>query len=274
MPDIQRVYADWETRWLLSNPKPTIDLRDAFLSVLMYVVTAGAIVLSGSRTGSVVASIGALADFASKIGVSPVAASGVEAILAFLTFDAGLLLAGYVLGDGKASERWYVVLLVTAALPSVAANVSPSFSLLGLGMTAAIIVDVIVGVCTPAMAFVAGRVIGATNNARKKKMSALIEAWQAHKNTAWTHSREYRSWNKKDTVVVDRPLSISVITPEQPDRSARIIETLRQHSGSMNVSDLARVLGDTNVNVLADVMQMKDVVRSGSSITLPEESDF
>lgn len=271
MQTIDQVYSDWEARWLLSNPRPTIELRDKFLDVLKYVVACGAIVLSGSRTGSVVASIGALSLFANQLGISSRAMSGIEAMLAFLTFDTAILLSGYILGDDKASERWYVVLFFTALIPSLAANVSPSFQLLGadVSVVAKFIVDIVVGICTPAMAFIAGRAIGATNNLRKKQMTMLLDAWQQRKNVAWTHSREYRKWIKEASLrngVRDKGISDVSI---EDDTRHKIIELLRSNK-SMEVDVLAKQLNLPELEIWKHILTMPDVERRGSTIQLTD----
>lgn len=235
--DLNQLYLQFENRWTLGNPKPTPPTKDVLLFALQIAVAIGAILLSGSRTGNAVSEIGSLTAFGERlvslIGLGTQFTAlflASEAVLGFVTFDAAIFLAGYLTGDNGASQRWYWVLLVVAVIPALFANVLPGVMLIeGLGKPFIVFVDVLIGIATPIMAFVAGRVIGASRNKMHLENDKRQAEYEKRRKAAWERSSEYRSRLN----VKAKPKAEPKPKPEKsvdnlPDRIIKYLDEVRE----------------------------------------------
>lgn len=270
--EITDIYNTWQVKWELANPRPKIPPRDTLLYSMQIVVATGAVFLSGSRTGNAVARIGSLAEFGSRIsylGLNEGIFSTFEAFLAFATFDAGILLAGYLTGDNKASKRWYWVLFAASIIPALSANILPGLELVGLEEKGHIVTDVIIGLFTPFMAFVAGRVIGATERERQFLITSLVGGWEDKKKRAWERSRDYRDFlkapGKKKKVKVEEG-------KPKPDIRQAMIDYINGN-GAKHIDELASYFEMAKGKMLALVMELEKenlVIREGFKVTTPD----
>ncbi len=263
MSDITELYKTWETRWELSHPRPKFT-NDNLLLVMQVGVATGAILLSGSRTGNVVSDIGALSDFARRIGVWSTPFSAIEAVLGFMTFDAGILLAGYLTGDDKADTRWYWVLFIASLIPALGANVYPGIKLINsdVALWGKVTVDILIGLFSPIMAFVAGRVIGATKNAFNVKRNEALKVWETDKNTAWLRSPEYRNWNKEN-------LPKREVVRKLSGRREEVVRLLK--GGQKRIPELARLMNLNETEMWGEILSLDgDVVRDGDMVKLAD----
>lgn len=269
--EITDIYDTWQVKWELANPKPEIPARDILLYSMQIVVATGAVFLSGSRTGNAVARIGSLAEFGSRIsylGLNEGIFSTFEAFLAFATFDAGILLAGYLTGDNKASKRWYWVLFAASIIPALSANILPGLELIGLEEKGHVITDVIIGVFTPFMAFVAGRVIGATERERQFQITSLLGGWEEKKKRAWERSRDYRDFLKAPK----KQKKIKVEDKPETDIRQAIIDYINGN-GAKHIDELSSHFEMAKSEVLAIVMELEKeslVIREGFKVTTPD----
>lgn len=270
---LDSLYVQFEARWELQNPKPSPPMSDTLLLVLQIAVAGGAILLSGSRTGNAVASIGSLQQFGNKlsslIGLGSQLAAlflAAEAVLGFVTFDAAIFLSGYLTGDRKAAPVWYWVLLGIAIVPAVFANMLPGVMLIGpkAGSIFTGIVDVLIGLCTPIMAFVSGRVIGVTRTRRLNLIEDELGLWADKKANAWRNSHEYRNW-----------MSLNVKTPQkkrEPTNGRADIVAYLQKRGSgteVRIDELAEALGMSKGALSRDILRLvkdDEVERNGNVV--------
>ena len=91
----QEKFDEFEKLWTLTNKCPTENsVRDKFAIWSIRIVLLGAMGLSGTRTGSMVAETEQLARFFIMLGTPESiswAFTGLEAVLAFLTVEVGML---------------------------------------------------------------------------------------------------------------------------------------------------------------------------------------
>lgn len=264
---MEKIFSVWEKKWTLVNPKPELPSSDNLLVFIQTSVVLGSVILSGTRTGNVVSDIGSFADFGSKIGylgLSRGVFTAIEALLAFVTFDAGILLAGYLTGDEKANRDWYWGLLIFAMIPALFANALPGLGLINEQFKSSwqVIVDITVGICTPAMAFVSGRVLGAVRNARRCKKELMLSSWQKRKKNAWLRSAEYRG-------AVGKAKKVS----KKPKVGNQDVLSLISENGGTTVIELAEQLGKSQAEIIAVVSGLSrqgKVLYEGSRVSLPD----
>jgi hypothetical protein len=203
--ELQQAYNKFEQRWKNLHPISQSNVRDKFLYNLQIAVIIGAIILSGSRTGNAVASIGSLvtlAENANYFGLTSAFWKGAEAFITFITIEGALLLAGYLTGDHQSKDkRWYWILFSIAFTASLFSNVLPAWeaiesyvpSIMGSGK---IIVNVVIGLVAPIMVFVAGRTLGVIRNDMLTQQERKALEYENRKAKAWSSSTEYRAYKK------------------------------------------------------------------------------
>lgn len=280
--DLNQLYLQFENRWTLSNPKPKV-AKDVLLFALQVAVAVGAILLSGSRTGNAVAEIGSLTAFGNRIVILLGAEEGwtaaflaIEAALAFVTFDAAIFLAGYLTGDNGVSQKWYWVLLVVAIIPALFANVFPGVALdEGAGKTFLIIVDVTIGIATPIMAFVAGRVIGASRNQLRVSDEERDADYERRKKGGWDKSPEWKAYKAQAGLNVKakpetepKPKSEKPID-NLPDRIMKYLDEAREAELETLQSELDVEPQTLRTEVLR-LHQAGKIERNGTRVWLPD----
>lgn len=251
-------YEAWREPWELANPAPALPKRDSLLQFLQIGVVVGSIVLSGTRTGNVVAEIGTFADFGAKLGLA--AGHGifiaVEAVLAFITFDVGVLLAGYLTGEESDDTRWYKVLLVSSLLPALVANVVPAIGLAGKQYqeTAEVFTNALIGIATPIMAFVGGRVLGVSRTRHSKSISLLVLAWETSRNNAWRyHFSRYIKPKMGEVAELAQPLSV---VSDNGGLKAKIVSVLGL--GPLSLQELAEATAVTRTHLIPTVSELAE----------------
>lgn len=200
--DINKAFSDFEQRWELTHHKPTKN-KDIVLTISLFVLTGGAALLAGSRTGTAIADLEVLTNFGNSIIKLP---DGIwksfEALLGFATIEVGIFASGYltsVVSTEPISKRWYLYLTICALLTSVVANINPAFSDTSLAEVSNMVVNITVGLAAPAMLFISGKVAGAIKQDLADKYSEELTAWEDSKRNAWTSSTEYRGFRKGKT---------------------------------------------------------------------------
>ena len=199
----QEKFNEFEELWTLTNERPTENsVRDKFAIWSIRIVLLGAMGLSGTRTGSMVAETEQLARFFIMLGTPESiswAFTGLEAVLAFLTVEAGMFLAGYLLGDRETTDRkWYLYFTIAAILPAFVSNIGPGFRLIGDTYFSfwLVVVNVVVGLSTIALALIGGRVMAVIENEFSVKYKEVIEVWYDKRQKAWYRSKQYRGLRK------------------------------------------------------------------------------
>jgi hypothetical protein len=269
---LEAQYQEWLKGWELANPQPSLPPKDQLLNVLQIGVVIGSIVLSGTRTGNVVADIGTFADFGSKIaylGLGRGAFIAAEAILAFVTFDVGVLLAGYLTGEETEDSKWYYALLVASLIPALVANMFPAIRLLGPGPaeTAQAITNTVVGIATPIMSFVAGRVLGVVRTRGTNELKVLMREWETKRNNAWK-----RHFNKyvKSTVRVRVPVPReAVVSSDNGALGRKVVVALE--SGPLSLQALADAVSLSRADVIpvvSDLSQKGRVEFDGNKVSV------
>jgi hypothetical protein len=265
-------YEEWLKGWELANPQPSLPSRDQLLNVLQIGVVVGSIVLSGTRTGNVVADIGTFADFGSKIaylGLGRGAFIAAEAILAFVTFDVGVLLAGYLTGEETEDTRWYYALLVASIIPALVANAFPAVSLLDRVTveTAQAVTNTIVGVATPVMSFVAGRVLGVVRTKGVRELRILVVDWEVKRNNAWKY--HYNKYIKPTSAsVVSIPQEV-VVSSDNGSAGPRVMGALE--AGPLSLQALADAVSLSRADVIpvvSDLSQKGRVEFDGNKVSV------
>jgi len=135
--DLGKLYYQFTERYKIANPAPRQRGRDLHLYVLVMVVIVGSFLLSGSRTGNAVSKLATLSELFSHVGYLGLNSDWFvffEGFLAFLTFEAGILLSGILLSRNLTLkgniEFWYYVLLFTSLFPALLANLLPGWELI------------------------------------------------------------------------------------------------------------------------------------------------
>jgi hypothetical protein len=260
---LEAQYDEWLKGWELANPQPSLPSRDQLLNVLQIGVVIGSIVLSGTRTGNVVADIGTFADFGSKIaylGLGRGAFIAAEAVLAFVTFDVGVLLAGYLTGEETEDTKWYYALLVASLIPALVANMFPAISLLGSDWaeTAQAITNTVVGIATPIMSFVAGRVLGVVRTRGTNELKTLTVEWETKRNNAW---KRYFSKYVRPAVRVEVSTPQEVVAPSDNGALGRRV-VVALEAGPLSLQALADAVSLSRADVIPVVSDLstKNVV--------------
>lgn len=265
-----RYYDRFVHRWERVNPAPSRPVADVALIVLVGLVIVGAVVLSGTRTGAVVAETGGLSRFAEYIGLSSPVFAGIDAVLAFLAFDAALLLAGYLRRDQKLDARLYWVLLVAAAVPVFAANLLPATRHFTPAFHdgARVVVDVIIGIATPLMAFVAGKVVRIVRENRSKEYQDASTQWSERKGRSWQASGEYKAYRREVGHSSSKTEKPAKVTGQFPSAAGlpTLAEFVEAKAGGMLISELARGLGVSRAEIVAEAVKDDNLVLDGSKI--------
>lgn len=262
----QQNFNEFEILWTLTNERPNeTDTKDIIALWSIRIVLWGAMGLSGTRTGSMVAETEQLARFFIMLG-TPESISwmftGLEAVLAFLTVEVGMFLAGYLLGDRESTDRkWYLYFTIAAILPAFVSNIGPAFRLIGDNVFSfwLVVVNVIVGLSTIALALIGGRVMAVIENEFRGKHKQKLEAWEDKRQKAWYRSKEYRSLRKVEH------------TPEAKETTEQKIYTILTGNGSsVTVPAMAKQIGSSESEVMKalKVMQRDNKVNvEGVNIT-------
>lgn len=263
---VQEKFNEFEKLWTLTNGKPTENsVKDKIAILSIKIVLLGAMGLSGTRTGSMVAETEQLAHFFSKLGTPDSIAwmfTGMEAILAFFTVEVGMFLAGYLLGDRETIDRrWYLYFTVAAIFPAFVSNIGPGFRLIGEDVFSfwLVVVNVIVGLSTIALALIGGRVMAVIENEFSSKYTKVIETWEDKRQKAWYRSKEYKSLRKVEHTPEAKE------TPEQ-----KLFAAIVSNGESATISAMAKQVGMNQSQVmksLKTLQQEKKVVVEGVNIT-------
>ncbi len=241
--------------WLLTNPRPTTASmgKDMLALWSLRIVTIGAMGLSGTRTGSIVAETEQLARFVGLLGVPESFHwffNGIEAVLVFMTVEVCLFASGYFIGHDQVldkNKKWYIYLTITAILPALVSNVAPAFRLIGdeYFRVWLIFVTVIVGLATLAMALIAGRVMAHFESDFKVKYSKALVAWQARQASAWTRSAQYKT--------------LRLLTTEKVDEIPTREKLLSRLNGSpTHIRDLAKTVKLSQKEVMSELRGLEE----------------
>jgi len=248
----QEKFKEFEELWTLTNEKPTENsVRDKFAIWSIRIVLVGAMGLSGTRTGSMVAETEQLARFFAMLGTPEYISwmfTGLEAVLAFLTVEVGMFLAGYLLGDRETTDRkWYLYFTIAAIFPAFVSNIGPGFRLVGESVFSywLVVVNVVVGLSTIALALIGGRVMAVIENEFSGKYRQVIEVWEDKRQKAWYRSKEYRALRLLNTQEVKE-------TPEQI-----LLTAIRGNGQNVTIAALAKETGYSQSEVMKSLKALQ-----------------
>lgn len=234
----QEKFKEFEELWTLTNERPTKNsVKDKFAIWSIRIVLVGAMGLSGTRTGSMVAETEQLARFFAMLGVPESISwifTGLEAVLVFFTVEVGMFLAGYLLGDRETTDRkWYLYFTIAAILPAFVSNIGPGFRLIGDYVFSfwLVVVNVVVGLSTIALALIGGRVMAVIENEFSGKYKEVVKVWEDKRQKSWYRSKEYRVLRLLNTQEVKETPEQTLMTIISSNGQSITIEALSKQTG-------------------------------------------
>jgi hypothetical protein len=226
MSDIQALHAQFQERYTLTNPPPIIakrqDWQDEYeklnpkpiwevdwpVTIAQLISTSGATILSATRVGYSLALVGALAKFGNVVHL-PVAdwilALG-ESIAAIAAIEIGLIAAGLLWGTyaKTVDKRWFWVMIGIIGFIALATNVTPAAALKGEEAMngAAYNVNIIVGLGTPFMVIIGGKILSSNYYGGKFAYNEKLMEWQSVMRESWNkiqenHKTDFAKWEAK-----------------------------------------------------------------------------
>jgi len=280
MSDIQTVYAEWLEKHELFKPKPKTPNRAAWQAkyeelnpkpiwevdwpvvIAQLISTSGATILSATRVGYSLALVGALGRFGKAVHV-PVeewVLALSESLAAIAAIEVGLIAAGLLWGTSakKIDNRWFWAMIGIIGLIALASNVSPVAVLYGKEAVnnAAIAVNVIVGIGTPFMVIIGGKILSANYYGGKFAHSENLDAWQKTARNVWNelyaeHKKSLQAWQKKTGNMFkayEDKRNKATINTAQEKRLVNLLET--QPGKIMPIAEAATGLGISKKDIL------------------------
>ena len=251
-------YNQFENVWGLANPTPNKETIEPLLQGILVVVIVGSIIVSGSRTGNVVAEIGSLNSLLTRVGLGSEFVTGLEGLLALMTVEAAILLAGYLWPSSDINEKWTYGLFAAALIPAVVTNVYPGVSGLekliwGTVVISKTVTDLIVGLSAPILLFVAGRVVKQTTLKLKVSNQKKSKKYGKKKRVAWLASTQYKLLRKELGLTKVPSVKASETVVAKPKINLNLYDYI---NGATTISSLMEKSGLTRGEVISKLDEL------------------
>jgi hypothetical protein len=181
---------NWQKEYAELNPRPAWSANWTMLAI-QFVATLGATLLSATRVGYSLSLVGAFEKFGDAVHL-PIEAwklSGFESIAGVATIEGALLTAGLFWGTQakKIDEQWFKVMIYIAGFIALASNLSPVAVLFSKSVEdfAAIAVNIIVGLGTPFLVIIGGKILSTNYFGGKHEYDTKLKDWQATMREDW-----------------------------------------------------------------------------------------
>lgn len=269
MTNIQLVYEQWKEIWEIGNPKPRMQLSLFFK--LQIIPALGSVLLSGTRTGNVVAELGSFSSFGQKLnylGMTEDVFTGLEALLTFLTFECAIFLAGTLITENSTDDskvNWSQLFLWVSLIPVLLANIypglTPLFDLIDERIVTYLhtVVNSVVGVSTTLIVFVSGRVIKSSFLKARTLYEHELREWDTKRKRAWVSSNELKTYKKQPKQQTKKLVTSPILT------------YMQNNGQSVNLAELPQKLGVSEADIFTQVKQLEkegNIVRRGMQLEL------